>query len=50
MKIRFETHAEIDRTKSEAAEALSVMQYERDIILQKVSEEIKADTAKERNY
>ena len=49
MKIRFETNAKIDRTKTEAAEALSVMQYERDITLQKVSEEMKADTAKVRN-
>jgi hypothetical protein len=49
MKIRFETNAKIDRTKTKAAEALSVMQYEWDIILQKVSEEMKADTAKVRN-
>ena len=50
MKIRFETNAKIDRTRAEAAEALSVMQYERDITLQKVSEEMKADTAKVRDH
>ena len=50
MRIRFETNAKIDRARNDAAEALSLMQFERDISLQSVSEKMKAESAKVRPF
>ena len=50
MRIRFESNAKIDRARNDAAEAISLMQFERDISLQSISEKMKAESAKVRPF
>ena len=46
MMLKFETNREIERSRAHAAEELSMMQHERDVALQKATEEMAAKTAK----
>ena len=46
MRLKFEANRRIEQSRNEAAEALSIMQYERDIALQKATEEMRTLTAK----
>ena len=48
LKLKFEGNRKIELSRSNAAEALSIMQYERDVALQRASEEMKVRTAKVR--